>query len=134
MRLFLGYIFAILALRAKALTPSLGCGKPAPEVPFPGEAFEFVDIYNDKILGPTERKYIVYLPKNYNENEPNMLVVDMHGLGGSAEQQSHRSWRQTAERKNFIVVWPDGMHDSPHAVGSWNCSTTNGPLGRALYS
>ena len=129
MKLFLISFLTIFLPNIEATTPSAGCGKPVPEVPFPGEAFEFVDIYNDKILGPTERKYIIYIPKTYNQNEPNMLVVDMHGLGGSAETQSHRAWRETAERKNFIVIWPDGMHDSPHGVGSWNCSTTNGPLG-----
>ena len=123
-------VFAIFSSHCLAVTPSRGCNKPPPDVPFPGEAFKFVDIYNDKILGPTERSYIVYIPETYNADETNMLVIDMHGLHGSADGQSKGFWRQTAERKkNTIVVWPDGMHDSPNGIGSWNCSTTEGPLG-----
>ena len=39
-------------------------------------------------------------------------------------------WKQLGKDKNFIVVWPDGMADSPSSMGSWNCSmSTGGPLG-----
>ena len=99
-------IFIVTFLHCEALRPSKGCGKPPPELPFPGEAFKFIDIYNDKILGPTERNYIVYIPQSYNPDETNMLVIDMHGLHGSADGQSEGWWRKTAARKNdFIVVW-----------------------------
>merc|ERR1712080_96467 len=41
---------------------------------------------------------------------------------------------QTALDNNFIMVWPDGMHDNPKGVGSWNVSTTFGPKGRICPS
>ena len=61
---------------------------------------------------------------------PSMLVFDLHGYTGSAfGQGAYSPWRGVAKRNNFIVVWPDGMHDSPHRLGSWNCSNSNGPKG-----
>lgn len=58
-----------------------------------------------------------------------MLVFDLHGYTGSAWGQTHSPWRGVGRRQNFFVVWPDGMHDSPNGLGSWNCSNTNGPKG-----
>lgn len=59
-----------------------------------------------------------------------MLVLDLHGWGGSASWQIRGSgWGRLAGRKDFIVVWPDGMRDGPNEWGSWNCSMTDGPKG-----
>ena len=30
---------------------------------------------------------------------------------------------------NFILIWPDGTHDSPNGLGSWNVSKSIGPEG-----
>mgnify|MGYP001367446216 CR=1 FL=1 len=102
-------ILATFSLNCLALTPSKGCTKPPPDVPFPGEAFKFVDIYNDKILGPTERNYIVYIPETYNGDETNMLVFDMHGLHGSADGQSQGFWRQTTLEGSFLGLFKHGV-------------------------
>lgn len=58
------------------------------------------------------------------------MVLDLHGWTGSADNQVHESgWRHVAQTEQFVVVWPDGMGDSPNNMGSWNCSMTTGPLG-----
>ena len=38
-------------------------------------------------------------------------------------------WKEVGLNNNFILVWPDGTHDSNHNLGSWNVSTTYGPKG-----
>ena len=38
-------------------------------------------------------------------------------------------WRHVGLDNNFIVVWPHGHDDGMPGGGSWNCTSTNGPLG-----
>ena len=55
------------------------------------------------------------------------MVLDLHGWTGSAQKQTHESgWKQLGNNEKFVVVWPDGMDDSPSKMGSWNCSMTTG--------
>jgi polyhydroxybutyrate depolymerase len=61
------------------------------------------------------RSYVVYVPRTLKRDVPAPLVLDFHGNGGSAAQESGSSgWRQKADREGFIAVYPDGIG------GGWN--------------
>lgn len=121
------FIFSCLVQVSWMEKLSPGCGKTSTVNPGDIKKFEF--LYEDKYNGPVLRNYLIQIPPEYNKDIPFMLVFDLHGYTGSAEGQSHSPWRAVGKRQNFIVVWPDGMHDSPHQLGSWNCSNSNGPKG-----
>jgi polyhydroxybutyrate depolymerase len=57
------------------------------------------------------RSYRLYVPTGYNPDEPKPIVVALHGrpdsgIGFSVITQLHL----TAERENFLVVYPDGLN------------------------
>lgn len=59
-----------------------------------------------------KRKYIVYTPPSYtsqpNQNFP--LVINYHGGGMTMrEQMLYTQMNRTADRENFIVVYPQGI-------------------------
>lgn len=59
---------------------------------------------------------------------PRPLVIDLHGWGGSGEQQRGNSkFDVIAEQEHFVAVWPDGLNSSWNA-GSECCrpSSTDG--------
>ena len=79
------------------------------------------------MLGPVRRNYIIQIPKGLDNNSPVPMVLDLHGWTGSAQSQTHQSgWKQLGNTEKFIVIWPDGMDDSPSKMGSWNCSMSTG--------
>ena len=59
------------------------------------------------------------------------IVFDLHGYTTSPEGESHQSgWKHLGQTEEFIVVWPEGMSDSPNSLYSWNCSVNvGGPFG-----
>ena len=118
--------------------PSPGCGESSTESDYysiRGDDKNFIETihvtYNDKLLGPVMREYIIQIPKGFDNNSPVPMVLDLHGWTVTAQQQSHSSgWKQLGNTEKFIVVWPSGMADSPSSMTSWNCSmSTGGPMG-----
>ena len=79
------------------------------------------------MLGAVRRNYVIQIPKGLDNNSPVPMVLDLHGWTGSAQSQTHQSgWKQLGNTEKFIVIWPDGMDDSPSKMGSWNCSMSTG--------
>ncbi len=61
-----------------------------------------------------KRKYIIYTPKSYNPNDSKNypLVFNFHGGGMSmAEQMLYTQMNKTADKHNFIVVYPKGIKE-----------------------
>lgn len=61
-----------------------------------------------------KRKYIIYTPKSYNPNDSKNypLVFNFHGGGMSmAEQMLYTQMNKTADKYNFIVVYPKGIKE-----------------------
>jgi len=55
-----------------------------------------------------EFEYILYTPASYRPRRPAPLMVMVHGCGTTAEQQMKVSlYNRLAERKRFIVLYPD---------------------------
>ncbi|WP_138503520.1 alpha/beta hydrolase family esterase [Nostoc sp. PA-18-2419] len=57
------------------------------------------------------RTYYFYTPKSYNPNRQMPLVLVFHGDDGSGQSISNVTrFNQLAEKKGFIVVYPDGIN------------------------
>ena len=75
------------------------------------------------MVGTTTRTYLVHVPASYI-GAPVPLVVDMHGLTSTAEQQRAISgFLALSNTRGFIATWPQGLGNA------WNggicCSTAN---------
>jgi polyhydroxybutyrate depolymerase len=67
------------------------------------------DITGKLSVDGMEREYILHLPKKYG-TEKLPLVMVFHGGGGTAEQvKEHTKFNKTADRENFIAVYPDAV-------------------------
>ncbi len=56
------------------------------------------------------RKFIVYLPRNYNASENLPLVINMHGfLTTSQFQMDYTQFNKTADTARCIVIYPEGV-------------------------
>ena len=70
--------------------------------------------YNDPDHGPVQRKYLIYLPSNYEQTKDLALVLDFHGFTMTAdEERQYSGWDILAEEEGFIAVFPEGVPDSP---------------------
>ena len=122
-------LLTYLTCFAYGLEPSPGCGQ-ATEFPQPGDHQWINFIYEDKLLGPVERAFIIQIPFGYDDLKPLSMLFDVHWYGGSAGSHYDMSpFTQMGLDKNFITVLPNSMHDTASGSGSWNCSSTYGPLG-----
>lgn len=76
------------------------------------------------VVGTTTRTYLVHVPPSYTGATPVPLVVDMHGLTSTADQQRAISgFLALSDTRGFIATWPQGLGNA------WNggicCSTAN---------
>ena len=90
----------------------------------------------DPVLGLVERTYHLHVPRGYSPNELHPLVLDFHPWGWSAEEQLEANGMdRVADARGAIVVYPEGLDDTPDQDGSysWNaCGATtwrDSPLG-----
>jgi polyhydroxybutyrate depolymerase len=77
------------------------------------------------LFGQQKRKYVLYLPKDYKSTKTYPLIYNFHGGGMTAtEQMFYSRMNQTADKHDFIVVYPSGIN------ADWNVgfdmSYTNG--------
>ncbi len=55
------------------------------------------------------RKYLLHIPKSYDETQPTPLVISIHGFAEwPAHQMQISHWNELADEQNFIVVYPRG--------------------------
>lgn len=67
------------------------------------------------------RTYIVHLPAGYTHTQQYPLLIDMHGLGSSAQaQQLYSRFDVQSDAYGFIAVYPNGSD------GSWHLTPING--------
>ena len=65
-----------------------------------------------------ERSYVLLVPSGYTGTEPVPVVVDFHGYGSSGRGQMGASgFRELAQEKGFLAVYPDGVGGSWHVNG-----------------
>jgi len=62
------------------------------------------------------RSYNVYAPASYDGQSAVPLVVDIHGLSSTAQQQQGLSgWQAKADEIGFLVAYPEGLDNSWNA-------------------
>ena len=73
----------------------------------------FAQLSNESInIEGLNRTYLLYLPSDFNINEPLPLVLSFHGGTGSANDQlAIADMRDLADSENFILVYPDAFPD-----------------------
>jgi polyhydroxybutyrate depolymerase len=72
-------------------------------------------------FGGLSRQYILHVPKDYDASKPTALVINMHGfLSNYKEQAQFTGMSDLADRKNFLVVYPNGAGD-PVAWNAGDC-------------
>lgn len=60
-------------------------------------------------VGDLERRYRIYIPKNYDRNKATPVVVVYHGGGGNPESMIRLTGMNAkADEAGFIVVYPFG--------------------------
>lgn len=79
----------------------------------------------DRILtvGGLQRTYLVHVPNSYDGNKPYPIVLGFHGGGSDAKQFVFSSGlNETADRENFIAVYPNGTGETIQGYGVflWN--------------
>jgi polyhydroxybutyrate depolymerase len=80
---------------------------------------------HDRILtvGGLKRTYLVHVPNSYDGTEPYPVVLGFHGGGSDAKQfVFYSGLNETADRENFIAVYPNGTGETIQGYGVfiWN--------------
>jgi polyhydroxybutyrate depolymerase len=58
-----------------------------------------------------KRAYLVHLPSHYEASRHYPLILNLHGWGGSPEQQErYTQMDKLADKEGFIVVYPEAYH------------------------
>ena len=80
---------------------------PAMATARPGDMTETIT------AGGMQRTFLRHIPNGYTGRTPAPVVFDFHGLSGTGMQQSNLSgFRNVADQKGFIMVWPNGVDNS----------------------
>ena len=71
--------------------------------------------------GGLTREYLLHVPPSYSGADTVPLVLNFHGLGGTAGQQAAYSGLVTkADQEGFIVVMPQALETALVPVRHWN--------------
>lgn len=67
--------------------------------------------------GGVQRRFLIHVPRDYDNTRPVPLVLNFHGATSNAEQQRtlFSKMDATADAKGFIVVYPEGIGSSWNA-------------------
>ena len=72
-------------------------------------------------VGDLERRYRIYIPKNYEATKPTPVVVVYHGGGGNPESMIRLSGMNTkADEAGFLVVYPYGTGKLTNSLLTFN--------------
>ena len=122
-------ILFLLFVTVTSGDPSPGCSL-APDDEVTGLHWFEVTV-PDPHQGEVRRSYDVYVPASY-DSEATPVLLDFHGYTANADIQfTLFPWRKVADEEGFIYVAMNGMNDVDGLGlhGSWNCSSSSGPLG-----
>lgn len=81
------------------------------------KSYDFADTINS---GGNQRTFRVHVPPTYDRSKPIPVVMVFHGLGGTGGlMQALTQFNVYADKKNFVVIYPDGLghrwDDGAHA-------------------
>jgi polyhydroxybutyrate depolymerase len=82
--------------------PSSGCGLPQT---FTSDTTTYVQINSDG----SQRRFLVYLPKGYENKSPHTLILAFHGYAsGAFAIEQFTKFDKLADINNIIMVYPEG--------------------------
>jgi polyhydroxybutyrate depolymerase len=111
----LGFILIVAGVTYWMIGPAPRCELPADGSAEPGWSARVVN------SNGTERCYFLYVPDDYDPNQPMPLVFSFHGFSSNPNSQSLISgWHKLADKEGFLVVYPQGT-DFPQR---WDSGTT----------
>ncbi|HTJ36229.1 MAG TPA: PHB depolymerase family esterase [Dactylosporangium sp.] len=85
-------------------TPTAGAAKPRSPAVATGSTDHSITVEGKK------RTYRLYRPANLSMSKPVPLVVMLHGaLGDGLQAEMAYGWNAEADRKGFVVAYPDGL-------------------------
>lgn len=71
-----------------------------------------------------ERAAWVHVPTSYDPTRNVPVVLDFHGLNGTAElQKSISGWRAKSNQEGFLLVHPEGLKLTDASGQSWNAGS-----------
>jgi poly(3-hydroxybutyrate) depolymerase len=109
------YMRLILAVAFQLILVSAGCGKNTTFAIDNTTMYHLT--YNDSDFGPTDRRFWINIPKNYDPNLKNKLMFYFHGTGVSGY---YDRFVKMGNRQNIITVFPQGMGDVEDGSQGWN--------------
>ncbi len=77
----------------------------------PGDVFAMTFPGSIRFAG-LKRTYLIYIPSSYDKTRPMPLLIALHGGGGSGKHMiklTRGGFNTLADKKGFIVVYPDGI-------------------------
>jgi polyhydroxybutyrate depolymerase len=105
---------AVGLIAAFLLVPSLALAAGRCVLPERGTGWQSVTVHS----GGLDRKMRLYIPASAAGRSERALVFDLHGSGGSGEQQAqHSGLMYKADRHGFLLANPDGGIADPHSPG-----------------
>jgi polyhydroxybutyrate depolymerase len=87
-------------------------------------AFRIANRTNGRLVSAgEERRYLLYVPENYDPSVPTPLVITIHGFAQwPANQAAVSRWNDLADEYGFIVVYPAGTR-FPMRWRTWGASS-----------
>ncbi|MBI5517348.1 MAG: hypothetical protein HY909_26480 [Deltaproteobacteria bacterium] len=77
---------------------------------------------NDRAMtfGGRARTYILHVPMSYRPGVALPLVLAYHGGNGTARNFAGRGFSEEADRRGFLVAYPQGVGAPGEPTGTWN--------------
>jgi polyhydroxybutyrate depolymerase len=99
--------------------PTTGCGQASPITA--GSSANVTIASNPAVSGGSRtRVYRVHVPRSYNMNRSQAVVLAFHGYSGSAGGEDQASgFTPLADQQDFIAVYPQGLPDEPSGKPFW---------------
>ena len=67
------------------------------------------------------RDYIVYVPASYDSSTRSAVILNLHGLGSTAQEQMAKSYMNAAaDTLGFVAVYPNGTERPSSEGNRWN--------------
>lgn len=100
---------------------------PAVSVAFFGDEIKKGNIEGSIEVDGRERTYLMYVPAAYDADRPWPLVIVLHGEGANARNaQRMTGFSAEADKKAFLVVYPNGTGPLPDRQLTWNAGNCCG--------
>jgi polyhydroxybutyrate depolymerase len=119
------------------LTGMVSCGPqetvpaviPAPTAtavptPLPAQTLQPGDSERSLKVGNLDRSYLLHIPPGLDASQPAAVVFAFHGYSGGASDIQSFGFNDTADKKGFLVVAPNGT--GPMGALSWNAGSCCG--------